>query len=95
LSGRSIQKSWFKSNWYDDYDKKKETAQQPASQAVVVQVARVAASRGVAVLFESEGVDGHGGATTGGRATQDAVAGGVVDVKVFVGRAGVPTDKVI
>ncbi len=57
---------------------------QPTSQIVVMQVAGVAAGGGVGVLFESEGVDGHGGTTTGGDPTQHTVARGVVHVEVFV-----------
>ena len=55
----------------------------------------MAAVGGVGVLLQPEGVDAHGGAAPIGRATQDTVAGGVVDVELCVVGACVPTDEVI
>ena len=55
----------------------------------------MAAGCGVVVLFESEGVHLHGGATAIGRAAQDSVARAVVDVELCVVGACVPTDEVI
>ncbi len=38
----------------------------------------------VAVFLQPEDVDGHGGATAGDRAAQDARAGGIVNVELNV-----------
>ncbi len=70
-------------------------AQQPASQAVVIEVTFVRTCIEVGMFLQSEGIDGHSGATTGGRATQDTVARGVVDGEVLVVGTSIPTDEVI
>jgi len=62
-----------------------QSTQQSASQAVVVQVALVTTRVEVAVFLQPEGIDGHGGATARGRAAQDTIARGVVDVLSLVG----------
>ncbi len=47
------------------------------------------------MFLQSEGIDGHGGATARGRAAQDAGARGVVDIQILVLRASIPTNEVI
>ncbi len=49
----------------------------------------------VVVLFEAEGVDGHGRARAVGRAAQDTAAQGVVGVEFDALGASIPTDEVI
>ena len=72
-----------------------ERTEQPASQAVVVQVTFVPTCVEIGMFLQPEGVHRHGGATARGGAAQDARARGIVDREVFALRACIPTDEVI
>src|SRR5205823_4035226 len=49
----------------------------------------------IGMLFKSEGVHRHGGATTVSGAAQHPIARGIVDVEILVGGIGIPTDEVV
>ena len=64
-------------------------------QAIVVGIALVAAHSAVLVVFQPERIGGDGGGAATGRAAQDALARGVVEVLFLVAAAHVPLGQVV